>query len=98
MLVRLDLNVRNVLLLLIVLLRVLLLTHRPRTRVGLSSVKTLLLNELRVEEHQSLVHHLQRRGHLLVVLIELSNYVLSTLAWEFNEQGLGRFHVVGCYK
>lgn len=94
----LDLNVRNVLLLLVVQLNIFILTHRSGAGVRLGSVQTFLLDELGVQKDQSLVHDLQGTRHSLVVFAELNNYVLSTLARELNQQTLRRFHIVGSYK
>lgn len=100
MFVWLNLNVRNVLLLLVILhnIFILLSVHRASAGVRLGSVQAFLLDELGVQEHQTLVHNLEGAGHALIVLTKLGNYVLSTLAGQLNEQTLRGLHVVGSYK
>jgi hypothetical protein len=48
--------------------------------VRLCGVKALLLDEFGIQKDQTLIHNLKRTGHSLIVLTELSNYLLSTLA------------------
>ena len=46
-----------------------------------------------VEENEALVEDLKRRGELLVVLLELANYFIGLLLWQFDEQTLICFNV-----
>ena len=47
----------------------------------------------RVKQCKLFVHHLQRRGHLLVIALELLQDGLSLALGQLNKQALGRLNV-----
>ena len=56
----------------------------------------LLVGELRVQQHQALVHDLQRVSHRLIVVLKLIEDVLSSPFWQLDQQWLWALEVVCC--
>lgn len=55
----------------------------------------LFLDKFRVQKDKSFVHYLQAASNTFVIVLEFSQNFLRSFFWQFNQQTLWRFHIVG---
>lgn len=74
-------------------IRLLLLITNVDVR-GCCESLLLLLNKFRIKKNQSLLHHLERLCHALVVILELCENLAGLWPWQVNQKGLRSVRIV----